>query len=275
MPFRKRVPSSDNGDLGNVSMDALMLAASAATFGDDRNLDAAISLLEERGGFDARQLNNDDTFLFGQLLKRRYDATGSLNDLQWGLNYMRRGVEGTPRSARNRGPRLEELAESLLQAVQQIGPGEADELVTSHLDYARDWLRESLALADSDRHPTCRSSLGLALVFRVRYLEDGEALSHALTELRGACDEATLPVIAAACYGNYANGLMTAYQCDQSEKTLSDAIAAFREARARSPENSADRMAHTRNLISALEESGEYEEAETLRHEFRRQRPQA
>lgn len=96
MPFRKRAQPSATDSLGSVSADALLLAATAAG-GDDQYLDAAISLLLERGGFDALQLNNDDTFLLGQLLKRRYDATGSLNDLQWGLNYMLRGVQGTPR----------------------------------------------------------------------------------------------------------------------------------------------------------------------------------
>lgn len=269
MPFRKRDRSSGTGNLGNVSADALLLAASA-TGGDDRYLDAAISLLEERGGFDARQLNNDDTFLFGQLLKRRYDATGSMNDLQWGLNYMLRGVQGTPRSARNRGTRLQELAQTLLQAVELMEPGESVELVTSHLDSAREWLRESLALADSRRRPTCRSSLGMALLLRVRYLEDREALSGALTELRQACDEATVPDEAAACYGNYGKGLMTAYWCDQSRHMLGDAVAAFRKARALAPDNSSDYLAHTRNLINTLEEAGEHAEAERLRHESRR-----
>lgn len=148
-------------------------------------------------------------------------------------------------------------------------PGEAVELVTSHLNGAREWLRESLALADSYRRPSCRSSLGVALLLRVSCLADREALSDALTELRGACDEATVPEVAAACYGNYAKGLLTAYWCDQSRKMLSDAVAAFRQARAMSPENSLDRLAHTRNLMNVLEAAGEHAEAETLRHELR------
>ena len=56
-----------------------------------------------------------------------------------------------------------QMAMPLLEAVEQMAPGEAIDLVTSHLDHARDWLRESLALADRGRSPACRSSLGIAL----------------------------------------------------------------------------------------------------------------
>jgi tetratricopeptide (TPR) repeat protein len=271
MPFRKRTQRRSAGNFGNVSADALLLAASAS-MGNQESLDYAINILAERGGFDVRELNNDDTFLFGQLLKRRYDATGSLNDLQWGLNYMLRAVEGTPRSARNRGMRLQELAQSLLEAVEHMEPGEAIDLITNHLDHARDWLRESLSLADRDRRPTCRSSLGMALVLRIPYLQDQEILPDALAELRQACDEAAVPDIKAACYGNYAKGMMIAYFSDQSRKMLDEAVAAFRQARLISPESSADRVAHTRNLIEALEKAGEDTEARELRRELRQQR---
>ncbi len=271
MPFRKRTQRWGAGHFGNVSADALLLAASAS-MGNQESLDYAINVLAGRGGFDVRELNNDDTFLFGQLLKRRYDATGSLNDLQWGLNYMLRAVQGTPSSARNRGVRLQELAQSLLEAVEHMEPGEAIDLITNHLDHVRDWLRESLSLADRDQRPTCRSSLGIALALRVRYLQDREILPHALAELRKACDEAAAPEIKAACYGNYAKGMMIAYQSDQTREMLNDAVAAFRQARLISPASSADRLAHTRNLIEALEEAGEDKEARELRRELRQQR---
>jgi hypothetical protein len=271
MPFRKRAQRRGTANFGNVSADALLLAASAS-MGNQESLDYAIHLLGERGGFDVRELSNDDTFLFGQLLKRRYDATGSLSDLQWGLNYMLRAVQGTSGSARNRGPRLQEIAQCLLEAVERMEPGEAKGLVTSHLDQARDWLRESLSLSDRDRNPTCRSSLGIALALRVSYLKDTKVLPDALAELRQACDEAAAPEIKASCYGNYAKGMMIAYWSGQSREMLTDAVATFRQARLISPENSADRVFHTPNLIEALEEAGEDTEARKLRHELRQQR---
>jgi hypothetical protein len=271
MPFRKRAQRRGVGDFGNVSADALLLAASAS-MGNQQSLDYAINLLVDRGGFDVQELSNDDTFLFGHLLKRRYDATGSLSDLQWGLNYMLRAVEGTQRSAPNRGMRLQELSQSLLEAVEHMSPGEAIDLIANHLDHARDWLRESLSLADRNRRPTCRSSLGIALALRISYLQDRQILPAALAELRKACDEAAVPEIKAACYGNYAKGMMIAYWSDQSREMLDDAVGAFRQARLISPASSADRLAHTRNLIAALEEAGEDTEARELRRELRQQR---
>jgi hypothetical protein len=236
----------------------------------DRQLDAAISGLLERGGFDAQQLDNDETYLLGQLLKRRFDASGSLNDLQWALNYLLRAVEETPPSAPSRGPRLQSLAESLLQAVEQMEPGEAVPLVTSHLGAAREWLAESLALAGPDRRPSCRSSLGMALLLRFLYLGEADAVPAALAELRGACDEAADPEVAAACYGNYGKALVLVAAPDGSQPALSDAVAAFRRALELSPAGSPDHLAHTRNLISVLDEAGEHAEAEALRHELRR-----
>ena len=271
MPFRKRAQRRGAPNFGNVSADALLLAA-YASMGNQQSLDKAINLLVDRGGFDGQELSNDDKFLFGHLLKRRYDTTGSLSDLQWGLNYMLLAVENTPRSAQNRGERLQELAQTLLAAVERMGPGEAIDLITGHLNSARDWLRESLSLADRDRRPTCRSSLGIALVLRVSYLKDGKVLPDALAELRKACDEAAAPEIKAACYGNYAKGLMIAYWSGRSREMLDDAVATARQARLISPAGSADRLAHTRNLIAALEEAGEDTEARELRRELRQQR---
>jgi tetratricopeptide (TPR) repeat protein len=270
MPFRKRAQRQDTGSFNDPALYALL--QSVSSWGNGEHVNAAINILEKRGGFDARQLNNDETFLYGRLLKRRYDATGSMNDLQWGLNYMLRAVQGTPGSAHNRAARLQELSQSLLEAVELMEPGEAMNLITSHLDSARDWLRESLALAGQDRNPTCRSSLGIALVLRVRYLQDRKVLPQALAELRQACDEAADPVIKASCYGNYGKGMMIAYWSDRSPKMLEDAVAAFRQARLIIPESSDDRLFHTRNLIEALEEADEDTEAQELRRELRRQR---
>lgn len=261
---RKRPPSGPE----NLSVDALLLASHAGA-GDDRYLDAAISVLLERGGFDAQQLGNDDTFLLGQLLKRRYDLTGSLNDLQWGLNYLQRATHSTPRSSPDRGPRLQYLAQSLLQAVEIMEPGESIPLVTSHLDVAREWLTESLALAGLDRRATCRSSLGTALLLRVIYLGETDAAAGALTELQRACSEPASPEERAACYGNYGKGLITLRRPDQPAPP-DEAIGAFRQALALCPAGSPDRLAHTRNLITALESAGQHAEAQALRHELRR-----
>ena len=236
----------------------------------DHHLDAAISGLLERGGFDAQQLDNDETYLLGQLLKRRFDTSGSLNDLQWALNYLLRAVQDTPRSSSSRGPRLQFLAESLLQAVEQMEPGEATDLVTSHLGAAQEWLAESLALAGPDRRASCRSSLGMALMLRFVYLGEADAVPGALAELRGACDEAADPEVAAACYGNYGKGLLLVSTPGEPPPALGDAVAAFRRAFELSPAGSPDHLAHTRNLISALDEAGEHAEAEALRHELRR-----
>jgi hypothetical protein len=261
---RKRPPSGPK----NMSVDALLLAT-YANAGDDRSPDAAIKVLLERGGLDAQQLSNDDTFLLGHLLKRRYDVTGSLNDLQWGLNYLQRATHATPRSSPDRGPRLQYLAESLLQAVEAMEPGESTWLVTSHLNVAREWLTESLALAGTDRRATCRSSLGTALLLRMTYLGEADAAPRGLAELRRACSEPASPQVRAACYGNYAKGLMTVHHPDRS-RLLDEAIAAFRQALALCPAGSPDRLAHTRNLITALEAAGQHAEAQALRHELRR-----
>jgi hypothetical protein len=230
-------------------------------------LDAAIDGLLGRGGFDAQQLGTEETFLLGHLLKQRYDTTGSLNDLQWGLNYLLRATEATPRSAPDRGPRLQYLAQTLLQAVQVMEPGEAVELVTSHLDAARRWLTESLELAGPDRRAACRSALGMALLLRVTYLGEADAADRALGELREACGEPADPLVTAACYGNYGQGLMTVHPDRPGQ--LDEAVAAFRRALALCPPGSADRLAHTRNLIAALDQAGRSDEARALRHELR------
>jgi hypothetical protein len=260
---RKRPPSGPT-----TTAHTWLLSARAVT-GDDVALNTAIGALLEAGGFDAQQLDTEETFLLGQLLVRRFDITGSLNDLQWGLNYLLRATETTPSGSPDRGPRLQYLAETLLQAVEIMEPGEALELVTSHLNVARNWLTESLALAGPDRRATCRSSLGRALLLRTSYLGEADAVHAALAELRGACDEPADQQIKAACYGNYGQALMSLGQPGKSGHS-EEGIAVFRQALALCPLDSPDRLAHVRNLISALDMTGRHDEAMALRHELTR-----
>jgi hypothetical protein len=72
-------------------------------------------------------------FLLGQCLVGRYRLTGNLSDLEWGLRYAMEAVEATPADDRERAKRLEFVATSLLTAVERFLPGEAPDLVKSHL----------------------------------------------------------------------------------------------------------------------------------------------
>jgi hypothetical protein len=185
--------------------------------------------------------------------------------MQWGLNYLLRATQATAPSSPDRGPRLQFLAETLLQAVEIMQPGEGIGVVTSHLNNARGWLQESLELAGPERRATCRSSLGTALLLRVSYLGESDELPSALNQLRRACDEPAGRAVRAACYGNYAKGLWRRYKLDGSQEALNDAVAAFRRALELSPADDPDRLAHTRNLISALEGAGHDAEADEVR----------
>jgi hypothetical protein len=118
-------------------------------------------------------------FRMGQAYRARYDARGSLDDLTWSLRAMRQAVEEDP--GQDRGSRLYLLANTLLEVVEILKPGE--EPAADHLKLVEQWLREARPLLNAKDAAMCQASLGLALLQRARHFGSGKDLGAALDNL--------------------------------------------------------------------------------------------
>lgn len=181
-------------------------------------------------------------FLMGQAYRARYDSRGSLDDLTWSLRAMRQAVEEDP--GQDRGSRLYLLANSLLEAVEILEPGE--EPAADHLKLVEQWLREARPLLNAKDAAMCQSSLGLALLQRARHFGSGKDLNAAIDNLVAARDAATNDADRAACWGNIGKALVLYYNASPSADVAIKVIGAYDTAAGISPSDDPNHNVHQR-----------------------------
>jgi tetratricopeptide (TPR) repeat protein len=183
-------------------------------------------------------------FLLGRAYRARYDAYNSLDDLTWSLRSMRQAVEEDPRQ--DRGRRLYVLANSLLDVVEMLKPGEQP--AAEHLKLIEQWLREARPLLDAKDAAMCQGSLGLAYLQRFRHFGSRNDWSTALENLEAARDAATNDADRAACWGNIGQALMIRLKAERNPETeiAVMAIGAFDKAAQISPADDPNHSAHVR-----------------------------
>jgi alpha-beta hydrolase superfamily lysophospholipase len=191
-------------------------------------------------------------FLVGQAYRARYDARGSLDDLTWSLRAMRQAVEEDP--GQDRGMRRFLLANSLLEVVEMLEPGEAP--ASDHLKLIVGWLREARPLLSAKDAAMCQSSLGLALLQRARHFGSGKDLNAAIETLAAARDAATDDADRAACWGNLGKALMLYHNAAPSTETAMSIISAYDTAAAVSPEGDPNHSIHLRQQRMSREMFG-------------------
>lgn len=220
---------------------------------DPQLLDDVIALTESAQAEAATPAGLSAThFLHGRALRRRYDLTGSLDDLTWALRAMRQATEEDP--AQDRADRLELLGGSLLVAIELLEPGE--DPAPAHLALAEGWLREAISLLPPARVAMARSSLGLVLFERCRHFGSVDDWRSAVRELGGALDAATDDGDRARIWGNLGKVLIFAFNRDPSAELAGQVLRAFATAAAVCPAGDPQHAVHQEQYAMVREMLG-------------------
>lgn len=200
---------------------------------------AAVELPKRSGKWPGRSAAH---FLMGQAYRARYDAHGSLDDLTWSLRAIRQAIEEDP--GQDRGRRLYLLANSLLDVVEMLKPGERP--AAEHMKLIEQWLQEARPLLDAEEAAMCLSSLGLLKLQRYRHFGAPEDMIAAMKTLFAARDEATNDADRAAIYGNIGKASALAYNATDPRNVELGAqtVWAYDEAARISPANDPNHATH-------------------------------
>lgn len=179
-------------------------------------------------------------FLHGDALRVRFDLTGSLDDLQWGLRAMLQATDEDP--AADRAYRLQRLGETLLIVIEMLEPGESP--AESHLGLAERWLSEAVALLGPEQAPLTRSSLGLVRFERFRHLGSRADWDAAFDDLVAARDAATNDSDRAKIWANLGKILVFRYDSEPSAELSGLVLNAFETAAGVCPPDDPDHRIH-------------------------------